>query len=286
MDRKYITLYDEFTHGGMGRREFLKRLAALAGGVAAAYALLPMLENDYAQAATVAAGDGRLATHQVEWDGAKGKVRGYLAHPKARAGKLPAVVVIHENRGLNPHIQDVARRAALAGYLALAPDGLSATGGTPENGDQARELFQKLDPADSLRDFLGAVDFAATREASTGKVGCVGFCWGGGMANRLAVASDRLAAAVAFYGRQAPIDDVPRIRAALQLHYAERDERINAGIKAYAQALNAARTRYELYMYAGTEHAFHNDTSQARYSAEAAGLAWARTLDFFKQHLG
>jgi carboxymethylenebutenolidase len=285
MDQKVINLYDEFTHGQMGRREFLKRLAGLVGSVAAAYTLLPLLENNYAQAAVVAVDDPRLSIETVEWDGGAGRVRGYLARPKAATGKLPGVVVIHENRGLNPHIQDVARRVALAGYLALAPDGLSSQGGTPADPDAARELFGKLDRAASLKDFTGAAAFLRGHASGTGKTGCVGFCWGGAMANRMAATDPALDAAVAFYGSQAPLAEVPNIKAALQLHYAEKDDRINAGIRDYVQALNAARTRYELHMYPGAQHAFHNDTNAARYDAAAAKLAWDRTLAFFRERL-
>lgn len=285
MDQKVIDLYDEFTHGDMGRRAFLKRLAGLVGSAAAAYALLPLLENDYARAAVVDAGDPRLDIAWVDWQGGAGRVRGYLVRAKGSSGPLPAVVVIHENRGLNPHIQDVARRAALAGFLALAPDGLSSQGGTPEDSDAARALFSKLDRAASLQDFTAAAAYLRTHPAGNGKVGCVGFCWGGAMANRMAVADADLQAAVAFYGSQAPAAEVPGIKAALQLHYAENDARINAGIAAFVAALNEARTRYELYMYPGTQHAFHNDTNAARYDAAAAALAWRRTMDFLRERL-
>lgn len=285
MDQKLIDLYDEFTHGNMGRRTFLKRLAGLAGGVAAAYALLPLLENNYALAQTVSADDDRITTSWVTWAGGQGEVRGYLVSPVAATGTVPGVVVIHENRGLNPHIMDVARRVALAGFVALAPDGLSTLGGTPADEDAARGLFSQLDREVSLADFVGGVDFLHAHDGTTGRIGCVGFCWGGLMANRLAVASERMAAAVPFYGMQAPLEDVPRIRGALQIHYAENDARINAGIADYMQALQDARITFEQYIYPGTQHAFHNDTNGARYDADAAALAWERTIEFFRKHL-
>lgn len=285
MDQRIINLFDEFTHGNMGRRAFLKRLAVLAGSAAAAWTLLPLLENNYALADTVAADDPRLTTATVTWQGGASAVSGYLALPVERTGALPGVVVIHENRGLNPHIRDVARRMALAGFVALAPDGLSALGGTPEDEDAARALFQELDREASLADFTGAVEFLRPHEAVNGKVGCIGFCWGGAMANRLAVAVPELSAAVAFYGSQPPAEDVSRIRAALQLHYAERDDRINAGLLDYMNALQAHGVTFEQYLYPETQHAFHNDTNAARYDANAAALAWARTVDFLHRHL-
>ncbi len=285
MDQRFIDLYDEFTHGDMGRREFLKRLAVLAGGVAAAYTVLPLIENNYAAAAVVAPDDERLVANWVQSRGTAYMVRGYLVRPKGIKGPLPGVIVIHENRGLNPHIQDVARRMALEGFVALAPDGLSALGGTPEDADAARARFRDLDPASSLNDFLGTVQYLRGHAECTGKVGCIGFCWGGGMANRLAVVSGDLSAVVSFYGRQAPLEDAPSIKAALQLHYAENDERINAGLVEYADVLTASRLTFEQYIYPGTQHAFHNDTSEARYDADAAKLAWERTIAFFNRHL-
>lgn len=285
MDQRIIRLYDEFTHGNMGRRAFLRRLAGLAGSAAAAWTLLPLLENNYAAADTIANDDPRLTTATVTWPGGASAVSGYLAMPAERDGALPGVVVIHENRGLNPHVRDVARRLALAGFVALAPDGLSALGGTPEDEDAARSLFRDLDRDASLADFVGAVDYLHRHETVNGKVGCVGFCWGGSMSNRLAVSAEHLDAAVAFYGSQPPAEDVPRIRAALQLHYAENDERINAGLLNYMNALQAHGVTFEQYLYPGTQHAFHNDTNGARYDADAAALAWARTVDFLQRHL-
>lgn len=284
MDNRIIQLYDEYTHKPLARNTFLKRLAVLAGSTTAAMALLPMLENNYAYAQT-REDDDELVTERVTWPVEGGEMKGYLAKP-SKKGKFPAVIVIHENRGLNPHIEDVARRAAKAGYLALAVDALSLLGGTPANEDEARAMFAKLDAKQNITNFASAVPFLVKRNDCTGKVGCVGFCWGGAMANNLAVNVPDLKAAVAFYGRQAAIEEVPKIKAALQLHYAGKDERINAGIPAYEEALKAAKISYELYTYPDVDHAFHNDTSAARYNEAAAKLAWGRTLDFFKKYLG
>jgi carboxymethylenebutenolidase len=264
---------------------FLRRLAQLAGGGAAAAALLPLLEANYARAELVAADDPRLAGERVTYPGASGAMRGYLVKPRAAAGKLPAVLVIHENRGLNPHIEDVARRLAVEGFLALAPDGLSPLGGTPADADQARDLIGKLDPAKTRADYLAALTYLAGRPDVTGKLGVVGFCWGGGMANQVAVHAPALQAAVAFYGATPGAADVPKIRARLLLHYAGLDTRINAGIPAYEAALKQAGTKYGLYLYEGVNHAFHNDTAGARYDKAAAQLAWSRTVAFFKDAL-
>jgi carboxymethylenebutenolidase len=285
MDQKIINLYDRFTHGAMARREFLDRLAQLAGSAAAAAALLPLLQNNYAQAAVIAADDPRLKAERVSYDSPKGKIGGYLVRGTA-GGKRPAVIVIHENRGLNPHIEDVARRLAVEGYLAFAPDLLSVAGGTPTTEDAARELHTKTDKDDMLAAALAAVPFMQHHAESTGKVGAVGFCYGGGVVNRLATGNADLAAAVPYYGIQPPANLVPAIRAALLLQYAETDANINKGIEAYEAALKAANKAYTLYIYPGTQHAFNNDTGAARYNKAAAELAWARTLAFFAQHLG
>ena len=282
MKQEIINLYDEYTHAPLPRRVFLRRLAQLAGGAAAAAALLPLLEADTALAQQVPADDARLRTERVEYPGASGPVRGYLAKPSQAAGRLPAVVVIHENRGLNPHIEDVARRLGVAGFLALAPDALSPLGGTPGDADQARDLIGQLNLVQTRQNYEAAVTWLAARPDSNGKVGCVGFCWGGGMANQLAVHSAALAAAVAFYGLVPKAEDVPQIRARLLLHYAGLDERINAGIPGYEAALKGAAKRYELHRYEGVNHAFHNDTAGARYDKAAAQLAWSRTLTFLR----
>jgi len=285
MEQRYIELYDEYTHGTMGRREFLDRLVKLAGGSALALSLLPVLENNYAAAAAKTGTDKGVNAEYIEFDGKSGKVRGMLATPDGAKGKLPAVVVIHENRGLNPHIEDVAKRAAAAGFLALAPDALSPLGGTPADPDEARLAMSKLDREKTVGDFIAAVDYLKDHKSSNGNVGCVGFCWGGSMANQLAVNSQNMRAAVAFYGSQPKPEDVPRIKGAVMLHYAGLDERINAGIDAYRAALEKSGTEFELFIYEGVNHAFHNDTSEARFNKEAAELAWKRTIEFWKKHL-
>jgi len=285
MDQRIINLYDRFTHGGMTRRVFLDRLSELAGAAAAAAALLPLLQNDYAQAAIVPADDGRLATERLAYESPKGKINGYLARPKSK-GKRPVVLVIHENRGLNPHLEDVARRFALEGFVAYAVDLLSLVGGTPESEDAARDLHPKMNQDDAVAALVAAVPFLKSHAESTGKVGAVGFCFGGLMINRLAAASPELDAGVAYYGRQIPADQVARIKAPLLLHYAENDEGVNAGIAAYEAALKANNKKYTMHTYAGTQHAFNNDTGAARYNKAAADLAWSRTMAFFKENLG
>ena len=283
MDQQIINLYDEYTHKPLRREEFLSRLAKLAGGTVAAAALLPLLEVNYASASVTKPED--LFTERVTYPGASGEMKAYVARPKTEK-KYGSVVVIHENRGLNPHIEDVTRRAANAGFLAIAPDALSGDGGTPMDEDKARELIGQLDPQKNLQNFIKAFDYLGTRKDSNGKFGCVGFCWGGGMSNQLAVNMPNLLAAVAFYGRQPDAADVPKIKAAVQLHYGSLDERIDAGIPAYEDALKKAGVRYELYMYEGANHAFHNDTAPTRYNEAAAKLAWQRTVDFWNKWLG
>ena len=285
MDQRIINLYDRFTHGGMSRRDFLDRLTQLAGSAAAAAALLPLLQNDYARAAIVPPDDARLATERVSYDLPKGKINGYLARPKEK-GKRPVILVIHENRGLNPHLEDVARRFALEGFLAYAVDLLSLVGGTPASEDDARKLHPTMNQDDAVAALVAAVSFLKGHAESTGKVGAVGFCFGGLMVNRLAASSPELDAGVAYYGRQVPAAQVPSIKAALMLHYAENDEGVNAGIAAYEAALKANNKNYTLHMYPGTQHAFNNDTGGARYNKAAADLAWSRTVAFFKEHLG
>jgi carboxymethylenebutenolidase len=285
MRQEIIQLYDEYTHERLDRRIFMDRLARMAGGTAAAAALLPVLQANSAKAAIVPPDDARLQTEQVAFPGAAGEVQGYLARPADAGGPLPGVVVIHENRGLNPHIEDVARRVALEGFVAFAPDFLSPQGGTPADEDQAREMIRQLDQQQTIQNALAAVDFLEAHEATTDKMGVVGFCWGGALANEVAVNSAKVDAVVPFYGRQPASSEVSKIRAPLLLHYAGLDERINAGIPDYEQALKDAGVDYTLHMYEGANHAFHNDTSEARYDPQAAELAWSRTIDFFKQHL-
>jgi carboxymethylenebutenolidase len=282
MDQQIINLYDEYTHKPLPRKDFMKRLAILTGSTAAAVAILPFLEGNYAKAAVTP--DDDLFTEYITYPGVTGEMKAYVARPKKEA-KYGTVVVIHENRGLNAHIEDVARRAATAGFLAIAPNALAPLGGTPANEDEARTLFTKLNQQETQTNFINIFNYLKTRKDSNGKFGCVGFCWGGGMANTLAVNVPELKAAVAFYGRQAAVADVPKIKAAVQLHYASLDERVNAGAPAYEQALKDNKIIYELYMYPDVNHAFHNDTAPTRYNEAAAKLAWQRTIDFFKKHL-
>ncbi len=283
MDEKFLDLCDAYAKGSLNRREFLRRLTALAGGTAAALALLPMIESHYAVGQVVAKDDPRLHVEDIKYPAETGDMLAHFARPKGDA-KLPGVIVIHENRGLNPHTRDVARRIALEGFLALAPDACSPLGGTPEDVDAARAKMRELDAESTAKNFVAAVKYLKTHPQSTGKVGCVGFCWGGGMTNQVAVNAPDLNAAVPFYGRQPAAEDVPKIKASMLCHYAGRDERINAGIEAFESAMKEAGVEYKIYMYEGAEHAFFNDTS-TRYHVEAAKLAWERTIAFFKEKL-
>jgi carboxymethylenebutenolidase len=280
-----IDAYDEYTHLTLDRRGFMEKLTKLAGSGAAAAAIAPLLAADPAAAEVVAPDDPRLKGADVSWPGATSDMSGYLVHPADHKGKLPTVIVIHENRGLNAHIRDVARRVALEGFVALAPDYLSPQGGTPADEEKAREMIGQLDPGQTIVNGVATVDFLQNHELGTGKVGAMGFCWGGGAVNNLAVAEPDLLAGVAYYGRQADAADVPEIEAALLLHYAGLDERINAGIPAYKAALEAAGKDFAIYIYDGAQHAFNNDTSAARYDKAAADLAWGRTIAFFKEKL-
>jgi len=283
-NQRMIDLFDEFTHGTMSRRNFMERLAKLAGGAAAAAALVPILQNNYAEAGIVPEDDERLVTETAIYEVDGVTMSGYLARLKG-GSRRPAVIVIHENRGLNPHIKDVARRMALEGFLAFAPDALSPVGGTPEDSDRAREMIYELDGDATLARLAAAVPFLAGHPESTGKVGAIGFCWGGGMVNELAAAGTSLAAGVPYYGRQIPVDEVPKISAPLCLQYAGLDKRINAGIEEYVAALKANDKEFEIHIYEGANHAFNNDTNEARYDKEAADLAWARTVEFLKRNL-
>ena len=280
-----IDAYDEYTHLTLDRRRFMEKLTMLAGSGAAAAAIAPMLGARSANAAIIPENDDRLTTQDITYPGAGGEMKGYLALPKDAAGPLPGVIVIHENRGLNPHIKDVARRMALEGFVALAPDFLSPEGGTPADEDKAREMFSSLDMGATVANAKATEAFLAGHEKVNGKVGAIGFCWGGGMVNRLAVASPSLGAGVAYYGAQPPAEDVAKIKAPLLLHYAGLDERINAGIDAYRKALEADGKTFEIYVYDGVNHAFNNDTSAARYDKAAAELAWSRTVAFLKKNL-
>jgi len=284
MDQKIIDLYEEYTHELLDRREFFRRLSILTGSTAAAIVLLPLLENASPKAEIIPKDDPRLHTERVKYPGAAGDVLAYLARPKGD-GKIPGVVVIHENRGLVPHIEDVTRRVALEGFLAMAPDALTPLGGTPEDPEKTPQLIQKLDSQSTLQNYLAAVRYLKTHPVSTGKVGVVGFCWGGAMANQVAVNSSDVLAVVSYYGRQPASEDVPKIKASLLLQYAGLDEGINKGIPAYEAALKKASVDCTIYMYEGANHAFNNDTSPARYHKEAAQLAWQRTISFFKEKL-
>jgi carboxymethylenebutenolidase len=284
MDQKIIDLYDEYTHELLDRREFLRRLSILTGSTVAAIALLPLLENNPAKAELVPKDDPRLYTDHMKYPGATGEVLAYLARPKGDA-KLPGVVVIHENRGLVPHIEDVTRRVALEGFLAIAPDALTPLGGTPEDPEKTPSLIQKLDSQSTIQNYLAAVKYLKMHPVSTGKVGVIGFCWGGAMANQVAVNSPDVLAVVPYYGRQPASEDVSKIKASLLLQYAGLDEGINKGIPAYEEALKKASIDYKMYMYDGAQHAFNNDTNPARYNKEAAQLAWQRTISFLKEKL-
>ena len=294
MDRKsaadfsqeLLDLFDKYVHGIIDRRAFLTKAAKFAVGGTSAAALLDALSPKFAEAQQVPKDDKRLHTEYVEYSSPQGsgKVRGYLARPAQAGGRLPPVLVVHENRGLNPHIEDVARRLALEGFLVFAPDALTPLGGYPGDEDKAREAFAKLDQAKTQEDFVAAVGFLKNRSNATGKVGVVGFCYGGGIANMLATRIPDLAAAVPFYGLQPKPEEVVRIRAPLLIHYAENDDRINAGIAAYEQALKANKVRYQIYKYPGTQHGFNNDTTP-RYDPAAATLAWQRTVDFLKRNV-
>lgn len=287
IDPRVFELYDEYCHGRIDRREFFRRAGALVVGGASALAMAEALLPRYAEAALVSFTDERIVPRYVDYPspgGTSGEMRGYLVQP-AGEGPFPAALVIHENRGLNPHIEDVARRAAVEGFLALAPDGLSPVGGYPGNDDEGRDMQRRLDPAKLARDMLNSARFLRAHALSTGKLGATGFCWGGGMTNELAVTmGGDLDAAVPFYGAAPDSADVAQIEAPLLIHYAEDDERINAMWPAFEEVLKANGVQYEAHTYPGTRHGFHNN-STPRYDAEAAKLAWNRTVAFFKTHL-
>lgn len=284
--QELLDYYDYYAHGKISKREFLQLATRYAVGGMTALALFDLLKPNYAMATQVEFTDPDILPEYIHYPSPNGhgEVRGYLVKPTKVEGKVPAVVVVHENRGLNPYIEDVARRVAKAGYIALAPDGLSSVGGYPGNDDEGRELQQKVDPTKLMNDFFAAVEFMQRHPDATGKVGITGFCYGGGVANAAAVAYPELACAVPFYGRQAPIADVPKINAPVLLHYAQLDARINEGWPAYEQALKANNKVYQAYIYPGVNHGFHND-STPRYDQAAAELAWQRTLDWFEKYL-
>lgn len=284
MNQTIIDLYDQFTHGGMSRRRFLDRLAVLAGGTAAANAMLGLLQNNYALAEMVPESDSRIKTETVAIDAGGTPINTYLAKP-ATGDKFPTVLVIHENRGLNPHIKDVTRHLATEGFLAAGVDLLTPLGGTPTDEDKGRDMIGTLKSDEVARLLTAVVANLRARPDSNGKVGAVGFCWGGGAVNNLAVADPTLNAAVAYYGKQPDASKVPAIKAPLLLHYGGLDTNINPGIPAYEEALKANGKDYKIYVYEGANHAFNNDTNAARYNKEAAELAWSRTVEFFKKNL-
>ncbi|MEA9915139.1 YghX family hydrolase [Xanthomonas campestris pv. raphani] len=281
-----LALYDGYVHGTLSRRDFLDRAAAFAVAGLSAATLLESLSPNYALATQVEFTDPDIVAEYIRYPSPNGhgEVRGYLVRPAKVTTPVPGVVVAHENRGLNPYIEDVARRVAKAGFIALAPDGLSSVGGYPGNDEKGRALQQQVDPTKLMNDFFAAVEFLMRPDSSTGKVGIIGFCYGGGVANAAAVAYPELAAAVPFYGRQPTAEEVARIRAPLLLHYAAQDERVNAGWPAYEAALKAQQKVYEAHVYPGTNHGFHND-STPRYDKAAATLAWDRTIAWFRRYL-
>ena len=280
-----IDAYDEYTHLTLDRRRFMETLTRLTGSGAAAAAIAPLLAADPARASIVAADDSRVKGEAITYPGASGEMKGYLVRPAGKEGKLPAVMVIHENRGLNEHIRDVSRRLAIVGFMALAPDFLSPSGGTPTDEEKAREMISALNPARTTADAVGTVAYLQTDPLGTGKVGAVGFCWGGSLANRTAVDATGLAACVTYYGMQPDAADTAKIHAALLLHYAGLDKRTNAGIPAFREALEKNGKSFQIYVYEGANHAFNNDTSAARYDKNAADLAWERTVSFLRKYL-
>ena len=286
-DREILDLYDEYVHGQTDRRGFLNRAAKFAVGGAAAASLLDSLKPNYALARQIATDDARISAAYQTYPSPDGhdETRGYLVAPAGAEGKVPGVVVLHENRGLNPYIEDVARRVAVAGFLAFAPDALAPLGGYPGTDDEGRLMQRRVDRDKMMADFIAAARFVHSHPQCTGKVGVVGFCFGGGMSNALAASiPDVISAAVPFYGRQPAAEDVPKIKAALLIHYAELDRRINRGWPAYEAALKEAGVTYTAHIYEGVNHGFHNDTTP-RYDEAAAKLAWQRTIDFFNATL-
>jgi len=282
MDQKIINLYDEYTHSQISRKDFMKKLAIITGSTALAMTVLPMLENNYASGATIK--EDQLIIENVTYSGAGTEMKAVLARPKNKK-ILGTVLVIHENRGLNQHIIEVTKRVAAEGFIALGVDALSPLGGTPADEDKGRELIGKLDPANNLQNYILGLNYLKNRKDGNGKTGCIGFCWGGAMANKLAVNYPELKAAVAYYGSQPATEDVPKIKASVMLHYGGLDERINAGIPAYEEALKNNHIDYKIFIYEGVNHAFNNDTSPTRYNAAAAQLAWKRTIDLFHSKL-
>jgi carboxymethylenebutenolidase len=285
-DQDLLILFDAYVHGAIDRRGFLDKARKYAVGGVTAAMLLEQLSPKFAEAQQVPKDDKRIKTETLEYDSPQGtgKMKGYFVAPATAAGKLPGILVVHENRGLNPHIEDIARRLALDNFVAFAPDALTPLGGYPGDEDKARELFPKLDQAKTREDFVAAVAFLKSRPECTGRIGAVGFCYGGGIVNMLATRLPDLGAAVPFYGRQAPTADVPKIKAPLLIQYAEHDQGVNAGWPEFEAALKANNIKYTAHIYPGTQHGFNNDTTP-RYDATAAKLAWQRTVDFFNQNV-
>ncbi|MFC3559360.1 dienelactone hydrolase family protein [Pedobacter jamesrossensis] len=282
MNQKIITLYDKYTHSQLSRKEFMKKLAILTGSTALALTVLPLLENNYVSAAEFESDE--ITSEEITYPGVEGDMKAILAKPKGKKN-LGAVLVIHENRGLNPHIIDVTKRVAAEGFIALGVDALSPLGGTPADEDKGRELIGKLDPEKNLQNYLKGLEYLRKIKGGNGKVGCVGFCWGGGMSNKLAINDPKLQAAVAYYGAQPATTDVSKIKASIMMHYGGLDERINAGIPAYEAALKASNIDYKIFVYDSVNHAFNNNTSPTRYNEAAAKLAWQRTIELFKNKL-
>ena len=285
MDEKIISFYADYKQGRTNRRDFVRKLAIVAGSSAAALALIPILEANSMEVSSSIQADPDLMSEFIKYQGETGEVKGFLAWPKV-GKKFPAILIIHENRGLQPHIQDVTRQMAKEGFLALAPDALSPLGGTPEN-DQAKAvtMIGQLDNDKTIKNFVAAVKYLKTHPLSTGKVGCTGFCWGGGMTNQVAVNSPDLDAAVPYYGKQPTADQVAKIKAPIMAHYAGEDSFINPGIPAFEEALKKGKKEYQIFMYEGAQHAFNNDSNPDRYNEKAAKLAWSRTIAFFKEKL-
>ena len=284
MEEKINSLFTSWKSGEFSRRGFIRRLAVITGSTAAAIALVPVLDDNTLTAAEKKQKTAELLSAMVTYPAFTGDMKAFEARPK-KGKKFPAVIVIHENRGLVPHIKDVTNRMAAEGFLALAPDALSPVGGTPEDISNVREMFAKLNPEETTKNFVAAVKYLKTHPNSNGKVGCTGFCWGGAMTNNVAVNSPDLDAAAPYYGSQPKTEDVPKIKAPILAHYAENDDRINNGIAAFEEALKANNKEYRIYKYPGTQHAFNNDSNPERYNAEQAKIAWERTVGFFKEKL-
>jgi carboxymethylenebutenolidase len=284
MNKEISNLIDSYEEGKSSRRSFMRKLAIITGSTALAATVLPVLNNNSLTAAEKKEKALVLLSGMITYPAFTGDMKAFEARPE-KGKKFPAVIVIHENRGLTPHIKDVTNRMAAEGFLALAPDALSPVGGSPEDANQARELFGKLVPEETPKNFVAAVKYLKSHPNSNGKVGCTGFCWGGAMTNQVAVNSPDLDAAVPYYGSVPKTEDVPKIKAPILAHYAENDERINAGIAGFEEALKANKKEYQIYKYPGTQHAFNNDSNPERYNEEQAKIAWKRTVDFFKEKL-